>query len=148
TRWLERMETDETAVRKDLPDLTRFMIATGVRIGEALACYKSDVDYAAGTVSVDHTVIRVKGKGLIRKSTKSEAGERTLPLPSWALNMLKARDAEAGASEDGPIFPDSRGGLPDPANTPRDLPNARGADGLARVRSHVFRQTAATILAA
>src|SRR5262249_28718441 len=146
TQWLALLEADETAVRKDLPDLTRFMIATGVRIGEALACYKSDVDYAAGTVAVDHTGIRGRGKGLTRKSARGEAGERPLPLPSWALNMLKARDAEAGASEDGPIFPDSRGGLRDPANTRRDLRNARGTEGFAWVRSHVFRKTAATIL--
>lgn len=31
------LEADPTAARKDLPDLTRFMLATGVRIGETLA---------------------------------------------------------------------------------------------------------------
>jgi integrase len=35
--WLAQLRADEKAVRKDLPDLSLFMLATGVRIGEALA---------------------------------------------------------------------------------------------------------------
>ncbi len=120
------------------------MIATGVRIGEALAVYWSDVDFSAGTVAVDHTVIRIKARGLIRKSTKTAAGERTLPLSSWALDMLKTR--HAASTEDGPVFPDSIGGLRDPSNTRRVLRDARGSDAFGWVTSHVFRKTAATIL--
>lgn len=146
TLWLAQLHADEVAVRKDLPDLSRFMLATGVRIGETLAVYWPDVDLDARTVAVDHTVIRVKGTGLIRKSTKSEAGERTLPLPSWAVNMLRRRHHDQGNPDTGPVFPDSRGGLRDPSNTRRDLRNARGSDGFAWVTSHVFRKTAATIL--
>lgn len=52
-RWLSALESDERAVRKDLPDLTRWMLATGLRIGEALAVAWSDVDLDAGTVEVD-----------------------------------------------------------------------------------------------
>jgi len=144
-KWLASLEADKVASRKDLPDLTRFMIATGVRIGEALAVYWSDVDFGAGTVAVDHNVIRVKGRGLIRKSTKSAAGERTLRLPSWALDMLSKRRADDGC-EDGPVFPDSLGGLRDPSNTSRDFRMARNAAGFSWVTSHVFRKTAATIL--
>jgi Site-specific recombinase XerD len=146
TTWLAQLEADEVAVGKDLPDLSRFMLATGVRIGETLAVFWSDVDFDARTVAVDHTVIRVKGKGLIRKSTKSQAGERTLPLPSWALDMLHARHQDQGNPDDGPVFPDGLGGMRDPSNTRRDLRNARGSDGFAWVTSHVFRKTAATIL--
>jgi integrase len=145
TEWLAQLRADRTAVRKDLPDLTRFMLATGVRIGETLGVFWSDVDLEAGTVAVDHTVIRVKGRGLVRKSTKTEAGERTLALPSWAVAMLRARRL-ASDEPDGPVFPDSLGGLRDPANTRRDLRNARGSAGFAWVTSHVFRKTAATIL--
>jgi len=36
-RWLVALETDRRAVVRDLPDLTRWMLATGLRIGEALA---------------------------------------------------------------------------------------------------------------
>ncbi|WP_371927482.1 tyrosine recombinase XerC [Lentzea sp. HUAS12] len=143
--WLEMLESDPAAVRKDLPDLSRFMMATGVRIGEALAVYWEDVDFEAGTVDVNYTVIRAGGLGLIRKSTKTEAGERTLPLPRWALDMLRRRRA-ATLFPNGPVFPNSLGGLRDPSNTRRDIRKARGGDEFAWVTSHVFRKTAATIL--
>ncbi|MGW4207158.1 site-specific integrase [Lentzea sp. NPDC004789] len=143
--WLEMLESDPAAVRKDLPDLSRFMMATGVRIGEALAVYWEDVDFEAGTVDVNYTVIRAGGLGLIRKSTKTEAGERTLPLPRWALDMLRRR-REATLYPNGPVFPNSLGGLRDPSNTRRDIRKARGGDEFAWVTSHVFRKTAATIL--
>lgn len=139
------LESDEQAVKRDLPDLSRFMMATGVRIGEALAVYWEDVDFEAGTVAVNYTVIRAKGVGLIRKSTKTEAGERTLPLPNWALDMLKRRHATT-SFPNGPIFPNALGGLRDPSNTRRDLRKARGGEEFAWVTSHVFRKTAATIL--
>ncbi|MBB5153171.1 tyrosine-type recombinase/integrase [Saccharopolyspora phatthalungensis] len=144
-QWLAQLEADEKAVAKDLPDLSRFMLATGVRIGEALAVQWSEVDLDKGVVHVNFTVVRVKGKGLIRKSTKTEYGERTLPLPSWAVEMLKKRHT-GGVGLDRPVFPDSLGGLRDPSNTRRDLRNARGTAGFAWVTSHVFRKTAATIL--
>ena len=144
-RWLDMLESDPRAVKRDLPDLSRFMMATGVRIGEALAVYWEDVDFEAGTVAVNYTVIRVKDIGLIRKSTKTEAGERTLLLPRWALDMLQRR-RKTTSFPNGPIFPDALGGLRDPSNTRKDLRKARGGDEFAWVTSHVFRKTAATIL--
>jgi len=121
------------------------MLATGVSIGEALAVFWPDVDLAAGSVAVDHNVVRIKGRGLVRKSTKTAAGERTLALPSWALDMLRKRHADA-EDLDGPVFPDSVGGLRDPSNTSRDFRTARDAAGYGWVTSHVFRKTAATML--
>lgn len=61
--WLAQLDADPTAVRKDLPDLCRFMLATGVRIGEVLAVQWGQVDFAAHTVTFDSTVIRVTGEG-------------------------------------------------------------------------------------
>lgn len=49
---LRQLQEDEKAKRRDLPDLVFFMLATGVRIGEALAVLWSEVDFAAGTVKV------------------------------------------------------------------------------------------------
>ena len=60
-QWLEQLEADQKAVRWDLPDLSRFMMATGVRIGEALALYWEDVDLEAATVTINYTVVRAKG---------------------------------------------------------------------------------------
>lgn len=148
-QWLAQLRLDPVAVRKDLPDLTLFMMATGVRIGEALALYWEGVDLEAGTVLIDWTVVRVKGKGLQRTDPKTPSAERVLRLPSWMVDVLRKRHREAQADKrplDTPVFPDSLGGLRDPSNAMRDLRNARGTDGFAWVTSHVFRKTAATIL--
>ena len=104
TTLFSGLVSDPVARREDLVDLTRFLLATGQRIGECLAVTWLDVDLAAGTVAVDHTVIRVKGRGLVRKGTKSKAGERTLILPSWTLDDLRARHS-AGIHLEDPVFP-------------------------------------------
>jgi integrase len=142
--WIERLDADEDARRKDLPDLCEWMLGTGVRIGEALAVSWDEVDLAAGTVAIEHTVVRIKGVGLLRKGTKSSAGERTLRLPAFTVAMLRRRKLASGGR--GPVFPDSQGGWRDPSNTSRDLRNARGSEEFAWVTSHVFRKTAATEL--
>jgi integrase len=117
------LATDEGAVQADLPDLVTFMLGTGVRIGESLAVLWSEVDLEAGTVEITHTVARLRGQGLIRKRTKSKAGERLLHLPNWGLSVLRTRRA-AGIRLDDPIFADALGGFRDPSNTRRALRTA------------------------
>ncbi|GAA1221105.1 tyrosine-type recombinase/integrase [Prauserella alba] len=144
-RWLALLEADEKAVRWDLPDLCRFMMATGVRIGEALALYWEDVDFERATVEIRYTVQRIKGEGLVRRSTKTAAGERLLRVPTWAVDMLRERYAGVQCDVQ-PVFPAVNDGLRDPSNTNRVLREARGSDEFSWVTSHVFRKTAATIL--
>lgn len=121
------------------------MLATGCRIGEALAVIWSQVSLEAGTVEISNTLVRVKGGGLLRKGAKSRAGERTLPLSQSAVAVLRRRFM-SGARHDQPLFPDTRGGFRDPANVRRELRDARGTETLAWITSHAFRKTAATIL--
>lgn len=149
--WLAAMEADDVAARHDLPDLTRFMLATGVRIGEALAVTFADIDVGAKTVRIDWTIDRIKGVGLMRGKTKSPAGRRTLQLPGWAVDLVIRRGDARGW--DGPLFPHSRpmstrNGLRwrDPSNVARDLRTARDAAGFDWVTSHAFRKTVATLL--
>ncbi|WP_244210580.1 site-specific integrase [Amycolatopsis kentuckyensis] len=150
TKWLARVEANEKARRWDLPDLSRFMMAAGVRVGEALATFWEDVDFVAGTVDITHTVVRVKGEGLLRKPRpKTESSMRALPLPSWALALLERRWAEATA--DGrplasPIFASTTGTLRDPNNVLRVLREIRGSDDFLWLTSHNFRKTTATAL--
>src|SRR5690606_1746760 len=42
--WLARMDADDVAAWRDLPDITRFQLATGCRIGETLAVSFDEVD--------------------------------------------------------------------------------------------------------
>ncbi|MGI8702767.1 MAG: site-specific integrase [Nocardioidaceae bacterium] len=141
---------DGKAVARDLSNLVGFLLATGLRIGEASAVRWDDVDLTSGTVAVKATVVRVKGEGLLAKSTKSDAGTRTLVLPDWCVALLQRRQGTARAlhtSLDGaPIFPAASGGWRDPSNTQSDLREAFNAAGYPWVTSHVFRKTVATLM--
>ena len=140
---LAMLRQDAKAVERDLPDLVCFMLATGVRIGEALAVLWSEVDLDAELVHITSTILRVKGVGLVRKPTKSRSGKRVLLLPSWAVEALRQRGP--GRSDE-VLFPHSCGdGFRDPYNTLRAIREARGVEW-GWVTSHVFRKTAATAL--
>jgi integrase len=144
-RWIAQLEADPAAVRRDLPDLTRWLLATDVRISEAIAVDWSAIDMEQGTVEIDYKVMRVKGAGLQRvRRMKSEAGHRTLPLPLFAMRMLRRRSSDSGTT--GPLFPDAIGGWRDPSNLSRELRQARGTGEFSSVTSHVFRKTCATLL--
>lgn len=140
----ELLDGNDYARRKDLPDLLRFLFATGVRIGEALAVRWADVDLAAGVVVVDHTIVRVKGKGLVRKGTKSDASDRDLALPGWAVGMLARR--YVGQDLEKPVFADTIGGWRDKSNVGRDIRKVRAGSALSWVKSHSARRTVATLL--
>lgn len=106
TRWLARLGADERAVQRDLVDLTGMLLAVGCRIGEGLAIAWDDLNLDVGTVAIDWTVCRVKGRPLFRKRVKTDAGFRTLPLPPFAVAMLRRRAVEqhvlrTGALPDG-----------------------------------------------
>jgi integrase len=138
---------DDTAVTRDLPAFVSFMLATGLRIGEASAVRWQDIDFVQGTVSVNGTVIRIRGDGLrIKPSPKSKAGVRTLKLPAWCREMLRLRAATRVASVDDPVFPAPKGSLRDPSNTAADLKEAFTAAGYAWATSHTLRKTTATLL--
>ncbi|GAB3838418.1 tyrosine-type recombinase/integrase [Kribbella italica] len=114
------LANDESAIKADLPDLVTFMLGTGARIGEALAVLWHQADLETGRVKITNTIVRVKGEGLLSKTTKSKAGQRELAIPNWLLVVLRRRFA-AGVRLDEPVFPDTNGGYRDPSNVRRSL---------------------------
>jgi integrase len=64
---------NEQAIARDLPDLVSFMMATGLRIGETTGLAWDAVDLEQGTVDVRTAAIRIKGQGLVIKTTKTDA---------------------------------------------------------------------------
>ncbi len=144
-KWLAVLDSHEFARRHDLPELARFMVATGMRLGEALGVTWGDVDLAAGTVVVQRTIVRVTGKGLVAKRVKSRASERALLLPPWCVDLLKARRVRRGGFE-GPVFPDSRGGWRDRSNVGAAFRRVRGGSEFEWVKTHTYRKTVATLL--
>lgn len=143
--WLAFLDADPDARRKDLPELARFILATGLRLGEALGVCWSDVDLTRGVLSVERTAIRVKGKGLMASRLKSRSSYRVLVMPGWALTMLKARRVRLGAF-DGPVFPDTKGGYRDRNNVGRDFREVRAGTAFDWVKPHTYRKTVATLL--
>ena len=94
-QWHSRLRADPDAVRRDLPDLTDWLLATGVRIGEALAVSWDEVDLPElpdehaveadwngwddhdlpiGLVAVNWKIIRVRGESL-RRVPGTKTGE-------------------------------------------------------------------------
>jgi integrase len=146
--FLGKLDTDDEARRRDLPDLVRYFIATGERIGEALGAHWSDFDPAAEVLTMTGNIIAVRGRGIIRNHGKSETAKRTIPLPTWCVQMLKDRQAALGAvDQDKPIFPNSVGGYWNASNlNNRYWIPFRLRAGYEWVTFHTFRKTVATLL--
>lgn len=57
-----------------------FLLATGLRIGEALALTWNDINFKKQTLYVKHTLIRVGNKYEVKEGAKTEYGERLVPF--------------------------------------------------------------------
>ena len=121
-RLVELFRGSAHAVELDLPDLVDWMLATGCRIGEALALrYGTNgegrplLDAAAGTWEVNGTVVRVPEVGLtVQPRPKTAAGWRVIALPRFAVQLLERRRAAADGAL---VFPAPLArGLRDPQN--------------------------------
>jgi len=64
------------------------LLASGCRLGEAMALTWADVDLDAGTLQVCKTLQRVNGEILITEP-KTKSGERLIALPSEVVQVLK-----------------------------------------------------------
>lgn len=130
----------------DLFDLSAFLLSTGLRIGEALAVLWRDVDLDVGALRMTSTSIRVTGQGLVRKRTRSQAGERVLRLPEWCVILLDKRRA-VGIGADEPVFGTVDGTFRDPRTVSWWLVQARERHGFEEwITFHAWRRTTATVL--
>ncbi|MFK4789865.1 tyrosine-type recombinase/integrase [Microbacterium sp. ZW T5_56] len=144
---LEKVRSDERLRELDMIDLVEFVAGTGTRISEAVALAWDDVDIAAGTVTICANVVRAKGKGVIRQDhSKTEAGTRTITLPSVLIGVLGDRRLHTGPNTHNLVFPTALGNIRDPRNTARDWADARKRLGIADYTFHSFRKTVATAL--
>ena len=67
--------------------LFRFLLATGLRIGEALALTPADVNRQAATVTVNKDIVFMGGKAIVQPP-KSKAALRTVPVPRELCSEL------------------------------------------------------------
>jgi integrase len=143
--WLAILDGSAVARAADLPDLARFLLGTGCRIGEALALTWPNVDLERHVVNIEATLIRVKGQGLMMKRPKTKSGVRVLRVPLWLVAILRERRLRDPDSA-GAVFPDSVGGHRDPNNVERDHRAVRAGTPFEWVVPHTYRKTVATML--
>lgn len=165
---LSKVDADERAVADDLPGIFRYLMGSGVRIGEAIGLRWFRVDLENGiVVHADNLVSETKrcrtcgrvrsehkdgscvwidpgvGSGLVLHSAKTSAGVRTLQLPQFTLMMLQHRypGPEYMMS---PVFGNAYGQWRNPSNTGRSIRLFREAAGYSWFSAHTWRRTAIT----
>ena len=144
---LGKLRASETCRQGDLTDPITPLIATGVRRSELLALRWNDFDQEAGTISVCGKVIREKTKGSVRvDETKTAAGRRVIPLPTFAIAALTERRNLPYVGQQSVIFPSSNGTLRDPGNFAGRWRRMRDESGVPDISSHSFRKTVATLI--
>lgn len=157
TAWKQKV-----AQAADLPDLIRFVLGTGLRIGEVCRVRICGLDLN-GVPVVSHAALRlvpivavrgkvcyVRGKGLVRTDTgKTSSALRIIPLPAFVAERVRARLT----GDEDPMWPlfaaAGAGGRPTfrwPANVRRSIRVVRAETGLGWMTPHTWRRTYATIL--
>jgi integrase len=123
------------------------MLATGCHLGEALAIGWTEVDFEHESIEARWHLVRPTGVGLLRteSTTSGKEGEGLLPLPPWAVEVLRRRRALIGQSVEA-VFPDSLGGRRDPSNVRRVWREVRDDAEMQGLVSHTLRKTVASYL--
>ncbi len=144
-----KMYADEFAKLQDLVEPIDYILATGVRPGEALALrwhdLNIDVDLDAGeigTARVTATIVR----GRLQEHPKTPSGQRALKLPSWIVIMLRARREQMPANSLGLVFASTAGTVRDLGNLRRSWRGLRERIGYDWVTPKTFRKTIATLV--
>jgi integrase len=121
-------------------ELAYFLAATGVRISEALGARWEHL----GTAESGRPILRIP-----RDTTKTDAGERIVPLTPETARMLTRRRATARYSAEGdPIFPSDMGTPMDDHNYRKRVFNpARKAAGVPWATPHKLRHGLASLMA-
>lgn len=145
------------AIKGDrLEALYRVALTLGLRQGEVLGLRWEHVDLKAGTLLVCEAMQRVKGEGLVAVEPKSDAGTRTIKLPKFLVELLRAHEvAQAeerlGATkwaDRGLVFCTKRGTPFDGPNVTRYFQRHLDRVGLPHMRFHDLRHSAISFLAA
>jgi integrase len=160
-RLLAYVDTDKVSIAADLPDLIRFAIGTGLRIGELCATRWMDVNLdgiavvnehdmrLVPVVAVRQNVYPVSGKGLVVHDGKTPMALRVVPLPDFVVRVLRARK-RGDEPPEWPVFASAgRNGQPTyrwPSTLRRTVRTVRAHVGLDWMTPKTWRKTYATVL--
>jgi integrase len=121
----------------------------GLRRGEVLGLLIENIDWERKLVKVEGLLQWVGGK-LVRGTSKTKASTRTLPLPSSLVVVLKEHleRQQAKFPNNTYVFASVVGTPVNPRNLLRQFKAVLQQAGLAHIRFHDLRHTAATFLIA
>jgi integrase len=146
----------ESAMSEADPLYAAFMLVLvlGLRKGEVLGLGEDDVDLTAGELRIGWQLQRV-ARQLLRRQTKTEGSDASLPLPDVCAAVLKRRaeDKAADRFTAGPLWQDStlvftgRYGTPvEPRTFNRAWDRRCLQAGVRKITVHDARRTFATLL--
>ena len=130
----------------------KFVLATGVRVGEMLALTWNDIDFDNGKVKINKNLQRIDGN-IIITTPKTEKGKRDIPLLPETAQLLKTQKKhqleqrlKAGSAwEKGEyVFSTSLGTPLDKSNINRTIHRICKTEGIKPFSVHVLRHTFAT----
>ncbi len=128
----------------------------GMRPAEVAGLRWADIDFEAGTLAIVNTRTMVGNARTLEKDTKSEAGERTLPLPEPVKRALLASQMTQEVEHlslgsyyqgSGYVFVDHLGMAMDTRQLREHAYSLMAAVGLRRVRLYDARHSCLTYLA-
>lgn len=133
-----------------LEQIIEVMLGTSARIGEVLAIRKCDVDVTStpATVRISGTIVSPAGKPTQRQPhPKTQKSTRTVSVPSFTAEVLRARLAKIGAEASENLIFFTRNGTPlTTNNVRRRLRAVMEEAGIEGVTPHSFRRTVATVI--
>ncbi|MCA1603965.1 MAG: tyrosine-type recombinase/integrase, partial [Acidobacteria bacterium] len=160
-RLLAFVDSDKLSIGADLPDLIRFALGSGMRVGELCAVRWMDLNLdgipvvtvndmrLVPIVAVTGNLVYIKGKGLVRHDGKTPTALRIVPLPELVTTRLRAR-RHGDENPEWPVFAaagvDGQPTYRWPSNVRRTLRKVREEVGLGWMTPHTWRRTYATIL--
>lgn len=130
----------------DMIDLIEVLLATGIRIGEALALRWSDLalDDPMPTLTINGQVDYEPGRGAFRKATKTKHSNRVFVLPPFAATALRTRKMLMPPNDLDAVFVTRNGTWHQESNMQKRLRRIRHEAGLEWVKFHTFRRTVGT----
>lgn len=122
-----------------------FQMFLGLRIGEALALKKTDINLQKNIVSVRRTLTVDKDKNLIvGNKTKTYSGKRDIPIPEFIKDSIIEQMKEADNNKDNLLFTSKNNTLVFTNNVNYRLKRILKAMGIEGISSHSLRHTFGT----
>ncbi len=138
-RLVERFKQEEYA------NIFIFLLATGVRVGEACGLTWDHVNLKEASIDIKNIMIEVRGNPELKDYPKTESSIRTIPLNDVALNILKERKEKDCCNNDlNLVFFSSTYNFRTLANLRRYFDRLVEEAEVRKITPHVLRHTYAT----